>query len=128
MRNPNCPICGDNPSIKQLIDYDQFCGIRGEPAPPPATASSEITVDELKARLDRGEGVFISPNQGQVWNLMAGTGGNPLLVNPLTQKNVNPITAPNPNGARGRIELAALHEIAAAFGAPFIFHDLEHPG
>lgn len=54
----------------------------------------------------RGEGVFISPNQGQVWNLMAGTGGNPLLVNPLTQQNVNPITQPNPNGGLGRIQLA----------------------
>src|SRR5262245_46957418 len=52
----------------------------------------------------RGEGVFISPNQGQVWNLMAGNGGNPLLVNPLTQQNVNPLTQPSPNGGLGRIQ------------------------
>ena len=27
-RQPNCPVCGDNPSIKHLIDYEQFCGAR----------------------------------------------------------------------------------------------------
>jgi adenylyltransferase/sulfurtransferase len=60
-RNPRCPICGDNPTIKQLIDYEQFCGVRGEPAAPvvAGAASGEITVEELKARLDRGEEVFI---------------------------------------------------------------------
>ncbi|MBI3316277.1 MAG: molybdenum cofactor biosynthesis protein MoeB, partial [Candidatus Omnitrophica bacterium] len=30
-RNPHCPVCGDHPTIKELIDYDQFCGLtRGE--------------------------------------------------------------------------------------------------
>jgi len=29
-RDPACPICGDHPTIKELIDYDQFCGIPGE--------------------------------------------------------------------------------------------------
>src|SRR5207302_2626126 len=59
-RNPHCPLCGDNPTIKALIDYDQFCGIRGQEAPAPAAASSaEISPEELKRRLDRGEKVFI---------------------------------------------------------------------
>jgi adenylyltransferase/sulfurtransferase len=60
-RNPKCPICGDHPTITQLIDYEQFCGIRGQEAPAPvaASASGDITVEELKARLDRGEKVFI---------------------------------------------------------------------
>jgi sulfur-carrier protein adenylyltransferase/sulfurtransferase len=60
-RNPKCPMCGENPTIKQLIDYDQFCGIRGQEAPAPAAASlgGETTVEELKQRLDRGEKVFI---------------------------------------------------------------------
>src|SRR5476651_1074050 len=51
-RNPKCPMCGDNPTIKQLIDYDQFCGIRGQETTPVANApgspgSSETTVEEL---------------------------------------------------------------------------------
>jgi len=55
-----------------------------------------------------GQGVFISPNQGQVWNLMAGGVGNPLIVDVLNGKdtNVNPLTSPSPNGAEGRIVLA----------------------
>src|SRR5438552_892910 len=58
-RNPRCPICGDNPTIKQLIDYEQFCGMRGQEGPAAAADGWETTVDELKARLDRQEKVFI---------------------------------------------------------------------
>jgi molybdopterin/thiamine biosynthesis adenylyltransferase/rhodanese-related sulfurtransferase len=62
-RNPKCPLCGDNPSIKQLIDYDQFCGVRGveseAPAAPGAKGPPEITVEELKRRVDAGEDLFI---------------------------------------------------------------------
>jgi adenylyltransferase/sulfurtransferase len=55
-KDPKCPVCSENPSITELIDYDQFCGI------PQAKAAEEqeahvphITVTELKAKLDRGE-------------------------------------------------------------------------
>jgi adenylyltransferase/sulfurtransferase len=59
-RNPKCPVCGDYPTITKLIDYEQFCGVRGqEAAPGPASMDGETTVEELKARLDRGEKVFI---------------------------------------------------------------------
>jgi adenylyltransferase/sulfurtransferase len=59
-RNPKCPACGDHPTITKLIDYEQFCGVRGqEAAPAPAGADGETTVEELKARLDRGDKVFI---------------------------------------------------------------------
>jgi adenylyltransferase/sulfurtransferase len=53
-RDPACPICGDHPTIKELIDYDQFCGI--QPAPAEATASQahpdEVTVQDMKKALD----------------------------------------------------------------------------
>ncbi len=60
-RNPKCPMCGDNPTITKLIDYEQFCGMRGQEAATPVAAGSdwETTVEELKGRLDRGEKVFI---------------------------------------------------------------------
>jgi adenylyltransferase/sulfurtransferase len=60
-RNPQCPMCGDKPTITQLIDYEQFCGIRGQEAAAPPTAASdwEITVEELKKRLDRNDKLFI---------------------------------------------------------------------
>jgi adenylyltransferase/sulfurtransferase len=59
-RNSKCPICGDSPTIKQLIDYEQFCGVRGEPTASATGASDgELTVEDLKRRIDRGEDLFI---------------------------------------------------------------------
>jgi adenylyltransferase/sulfurtransferase len=60
-RNPKCPACGDNPSITKLIDYEQFCGLRGQEAAPPAPldSQSELTVEDLKRRLDQHEKLFI---------------------------------------------------------------------
>jgi adenylyltransferase/sulfurtransferase len=57
-RNPKCPLCGDHPTITRLIDYDQFCGVRGQEAPA-AAAPAEITVEELKSRLDRGDRIVV---------------------------------------------------------------------
>jgi adenylyltransferase/sulfurtransferase len=56
-RNAKCPVCGDQPTIKQLIDYEQFCGVRGEA--PVTAADGEMTVEDLKRRIDRGEDLFI---------------------------------------------------------------------
>jgi subtilisin-like proprotein convertase family protein len=54
-----------------------------------------------------GQGVFMSPNQGQVWSLMTGTVGNPLIVDVDTGLNVNPASnSANPNGGQGRIVLS----------------------
>jgi len=57
-RNPKCPICGDHPTITRLIDYEQFCGVRGQESTP-ASTEGDISAEELKARLDGGEKVFI---------------------------------------------------------------------
>src|SRR6266436_2392079 len=50
-RDPECPLCGENPTITKLIDYEQFCGIPAEPA---ATAPNpdEVSVQEMKRALD----------------------------------------------------------------------------
>ncbi len=60
-RDPDCPVCGDNPTVTALIDYEQFCGVT--PAAPaadsPAGADDDATVEQLKARIDRQDGVFI---------------------------------------------------------------------
>jgi len=50
-RDPKCPLCGENPSITQLIDYEMFCGITPEPALP-ASNPDEVTVQEMKRALD----------------------------------------------------------------------------
>jgi molybdopterin/thiamine biosynthesis adenylyltransferase/rhodanese-related sulfurtransferase/molybdopterin converting factor small subunit len=54
-KNPNCVLCGENPTITGLIDYDEFCGITRKEQMSEEPAVAEITVTELKARLDKGE-------------------------------------------------------------------------
>jgi molybdopterin/thiamine biosynthesis adenylyltransferase/rhodanese-related sulfurtransferase/molybdopterin converting factor small subunit len=53
-RNPECPVCGDYPTVTKLIDYQQFCGIPGH-TPEPEVAEGDITPKEVKAKLDRGD-------------------------------------------------------------------------
>jgi adenylyltransferase/sulfurtransferase len=50
-RDPKCPICGDHPSITQLIDYEQFCGIVPEPVNS-GQNPDEVTVQEMKKALE----------------------------------------------------------------------------
>ena len=72
-KNPDCPMCGRNRTITKLIDYEEFCGIRGEEAPAMTDGISEITATELKARQDRGDKLFIldvrEPHEYQICNL-----------------------------------------------------------
>ena len=58
-RNPRCPMCGDQPTITQLIDYEQFCGVRGQEAPAPADGrAGRSPWRSSRPRLDRGEDVL----------------------------------------------------------------------
>ena len=72
-KNPKCPMCGEHRTIDKLIDYYEFCGVRGEEAPAPDLKVPEITPRELKARLDRGEDLLIldvrEPHEYQICNL-----------------------------------------------------------
>jgi sulfur-carrier protein adenylyltransferase/sulfurtransferase len=72
-KNPECPVCGEHPTVTKLIDYVQFCGLRGEEAPVVETNLPEITPRELKSRLDRGDDLFIldvrEPHEYQICNL-----------------------------------------------------------
>jgi adenylyltransferase/sulfurtransferase len=62
-KNPDCPVCGTHPTVTELIDYQQFCGIKPEPAAQTPQEKNlkngipQITVQELKARMDAGEDV-----------------------------------------------------------------------
>jgi molybdopterin/thiamine biosynthesis adenylyltransferase/rhodanese-related sulfurtransferase len=53
-KDPECPLCGKNPTITELIDYEAFCGVVSEEAQM-AAADSTITAAELKAMQDRGD-------------------------------------------------------------------------
>src|SRR5271168_3737842 len=71
-KNPDCPACGRHRAITKLIDYDEFCGIRGEEKLVTG-GISEIHVEDLKRRLDAKEDVFVldvrEPHEYQICNI-----------------------------------------------------------
>ncbi len=54
-KDPKCPVCGEQPTVKELIDYEEFCGIVPQPQPVTAETLEEITATELHERLTRGD-------------------------------------------------------------------------
>jgi adenylyltransferase/sulfurtransferase len=72
-KNPECPVCGTHPTVTKLIDYVEFCGIRGEEAPSTVTNIPEITPRDLKARMDKGDDLYIldvrEPHEYDICNL-----------------------------------------------------------
>jgi adenylyltransferase/sulfurtransferase len=78
-KNPDCPVCGEHPTVKKLIDYQQFCGIfpeeKTEKGAPMQNGIPQITPTELKRRLDAGENVFVldvrEPHEYQIVNIGA---------------------------------------------------------
>ena len=85
-KNTECPVCGAHPTVTKLIDYAEFCGVRGEEAPAPQTNVPEIAARELKARLDRGDDLFIldvrEPHEYQICNL----GGHLIPLSDLSRR------------------------------------------
>src|ERR1700693_648893 len=71
-KNPDCPACGTHPTVTKLIDYNEFCGIRGEEKPVEAL-TTDVQVEELKKRLDAGENLFVldvrEPHEYQICNI-----------------------------------------------------------
>ncbi len=57
-KDPECPVCGENATIKALIDYEEFCGIGPEVEETP-TGIDEVSAKELKEELDQGQDVYI---------------------------------------------------------------------
>jgi sulfur-carrier protein adenylyltransferase/sulfurtransferase len=73
-RNPECPVCGDHPTITKLIDYQEFCGIpQHEPAAAPGVSDGQITPEEVKAKIDRGDRFVLidvrEPHEYQICNI-----------------------------------------------------------
>jgi adenylyltransferase/sulfurtransferase len=57
-KDPECPLCGKNPTITELIDYEAFCGVVSEEAME-AAAESTITAGELNAIQQRGDDIYL---------------------------------------------------------------------
>jgi len=60
-KNPECPVCGSNPTVTALIDYEHFCGIVPETPQEKNVKNGipQLTVRDLKARRDRGEDIYL---------------------------------------------------------------------
>jgi adenylyltransferase/sulfurtransferase len=68
-KDPECPVCGKNPTVTELIDYEEFCGAVSEEAQE-AAAGSTITARQLKDMQDAGENIFVvdvrEPNEYEI--------------------------------------------------------------
>src|SRR3954453_1190853 len=84
-KDPDCPVCGTHRTITELIDYNEFCGIRGEEKPVDTQIPS-ISVEELKRRKDAGEHIFVldvrEPHEYQICNI----GGYLIPLNDLPKR------------------------------------------
>ncbi|HJY64171.1 MAG TPA: ThiF family adenylyltransferase, partial [Ignavibacteria bacterium] len=83
-KNDECPICGDNPTIKELIDYEDFCNN-------PALVESdhnktEISVEELKAKIDNGDKFFLLDVREEFETKIASLGGKLIPINSLANR------------------------------------------
>jgi molybdopterin/thiamine biosynthesis adenylyltransferase/rhodanese-related sulfurtransferase len=132
-KNPQCPACGTH-EIKELIDYDQFCGIEKPTSVGPLEVARDkvtsnapvvdgipqITVEELKKKLDNKENIFVldvrDPHEYQIVNI-----GAPLIplgsiesrINELSERKNDEIIVHCKTG--GRSQKAALALKAAGF-------------
>ncbi len=105
-KNPDCPVCGTHPTVTELIDYDQFCGVEKPKSVGPLEVARDkavgdaavvdgipqISVEELKRKLDAKEDVFVldvrEPHEYPIANL-----GAPLIPLGELEKRVGELAA-----------------------------------
>jgi sulfur-carrier protein adenylyltransferase/sulfurtransferase len=87
-KNPECPVCGENPTVKELIDYDQFCGILPESKEEKTVKNGipQISVKELKRRRDAGQSVFLLDVREPYEYQIAQIGGTLIPQNDVPQR------------------------------------------
>jgi molybdopterin/thiamine biosynthesis adenylyltransferase/rhodanese-related sulfurtransferase len=75
-KDPECPVCGKNPTVTELIDYEAFCGAVSEEAQE-AVQGSTITARDLKNMMDAGENIFVvdvrEPNEYEIVSIPGAT-------------------------------------------------------
>ncbi len=82
-KDPACPICGEHPTVTQLIDYQQFCGI--DPQTERGETDWDITPRQLKARLDAGDNlVLLDVREPNEWDVVHMEGAKLIPVNQVT--------------------------------------------
>jgi len=87
-KNPECPACGENPTVKELIDYEHFCGIVPESKEEKSVKNGipQLSVKDLKQRIDAGEDVFILDVREPYEYQIAQIGGKLIPQNDVPQR------------------------------------------
>jgi adenylyltransferase/sulfurtransferase len=92
-KNPECPVCGAQPTITRLIDYEQFCGILGEEHTPVIAGIPEITAQEVKKMMDEKKPFVLidvrEPHEFQICRIPGAT-LVPLRELPKRMNELNP--------------------------------------
>ncbi|MFI5144296.1 MAG: molybdopterin-synthase adenylyltransferase MoeB, partial [Ignavibacteria bacterium] len=82
-KDGNCPVCGNNPSITHLIDYDSFCGNDIEHTP---VNDWEITAEQLKNKMDRNDKFRLIDIREQYESMITNIGGELIPMNNIPAK------------------------------------------
>jgi len=76
-KDPECPVCGDTPTVTELIDYEQFCGITGAVTDDVSAEALDTTVKDLKTRIDGKDKVLVldvrEPQEFQICRIPGST-------------------------------------------------------
>ena len=115
-KDPECPVCGKGPTVTELIDYEQFCGITPAVANV-ASEGDEVTVEDLKDRLDANDGVFLldvrEPQEFEICRIPGSTliplGGLPKRLNEL--EGNDDMIVHCKSGVRSGKAVKLLHEV-----------------
>jgi molybdopterin/thiamine biosynthesis adenylyltransferase/rhodanese-related sulfurtransferase/molybdopterin converting factor small subunit len=91
-KDPECPVCGEHPTVTELIDYQLFCGIN--PQTERGETDRDITPRELKARLEAGDDlVLLDVREQNEWDIVRLPGARFLPVNSVTARAAELSTA-----------------------------------
>ncbi len=85
-RDKNCPVCGEHPTIRELIDYEQFCGVRisGEEL---SARIASVAPEQLKEMLDRGEEIqLVDVREPVEWEICRIPGARLIPLGQLTSR------------------------------------------
>ncbi len=87
-KNPECPVCGTHPTVTELIDYQQFCGLESANDVPKTVKNGipQLSVKDLKRRMDAGENLFILDVREPFEYQIANIGGKLIPQNEVPQR------------------------------------------
>ena len=86
-KDPDCPVCGETPTVTELIDYEQFCGITGAATEDVSSEVLDITVEDLKTRIDgKDEVLVLDVREPQEFQICRIPGSTLIPLNDLPQR------------------------------------------